>query len=97
RTLAIENARKGITVNAIAPGYILTDTLRQRVETGILDHDRFAERTPVGRWGTPDEVARVVVFLAERSSAYITGAVIPVDGGYSIRGDAGDDIGPRPV
>lgn len=95
RSLAIETARYGITVNAIAPGYILTDTLRGRIDTGMLDHDRFAERTPVGRWGEPEEIARVVAFLAEPASAYITGTTIPVDGGFSVRGDPNESIGER--
>lgn len=95
RSLAIETARYGITVNAIAPGYILTDTLRGRIDTGILDYDRFAERTPVGRWGEPGEIARVVAFLVEPASAYITGTTIPVDGGFSVRGDPNESIGER--
>lgn len=95
RGLAIEAARHGVTVNAIAPGYILTETLRRRVDDGVLDHERFAERTPVGRWGRPDEIARVVAFLAEPASAFITGTTIPVDGGFSIRGDPNEFIGER--
>jgi NAD(P)-dependent dehydrogenase (short-subunit alcohol dehydrogenase family) len=96
RSLAMENARFGITVNAIAPGYIATQTNRDRAAAGMLDFDLYAERTPVGRWGEPEEIARVIVFLADPASAYITGAVIPVDGGYTVRGDPGEDLGPRP-
>jgi NAD(P)-dependent dehydrogenase (short-subunit alcohol dehydrogenase family) len=96
RSLAVENARFGITVNAIAPGYIATQTNRDRAAAGMLDFDLYAERTPVGRWGEPEEIARVIVFLADPASAYITGAVIPVDGGYTIRGDPGESLGPRP-
>lgn len=96
RTLAIETARNGITVNAIAPGYILTETLKRRVEEGVTDYEKIAERTPAGHWGRPEDVAEVAAFLASPSSSYITGTVIPVDGGYSIRGDAGDDLGPLP-
>lgn len=87
RSLAVETGRYGITVNAIAPGYILTPTLQARLETGMLDLHSFAERTPVGRCGTPEEVASLVGFIASPQSAYITGTVIPVDGGYSVRGD----------
>jgi NAD(P)-dependent dehydrogenase (short-subunit alcohol dehydrogenase family) len=93
RGLAVETARYGITVNAIAPGYVLTETLRARIHAGLLDHDVFAERTPVGRWAHPDEVARVACFLASPASAYITGTTIPVDGGYSVRGDPNESIG----
>jgi len=95
RTVALENARHGITCNAVAPGYVLTDTLLGRVRAGLLDHDRYAERTPAGRWGRPEEVARVITFLCEPDSAYITGSIVSVDGGFSIRGDPGEDIGPR--
>jgi len=97
RGLAVENARFGITVNAVAPGYILTDVLKERAARGVLDHDLYAERTPVGRWGRPEEVARVIAFLAHPDSSYITGVVWPVDGGYTMRGDPGEDIGARPA
>jgi len=96
RALAMENARYGITVNAVAPGYILTDVLKERSRQGLLDHDLYAERTPVGRWGRPEEVARVIAFLCHPDSGFINGAVWPVDGGYTVRGDPGEDIGPRP-
>lgn len=96
RALALENARFGITVNAVAPGYVLTPVLEERIRLGILDYARYAERTPVGRWGRPDEIARVICFLCEPASAFITGAVWTVDGGWTIRGDPGDDLGPSP-
>lgn len=97
RSLAVEVARKGVTVNAIAPGYILTDALRKRLQEGKLDYAKYAERAPVGRWGLPEEIAHAIAFLALPESGFITGAVIPVDGGITMRGDAGEDIGPRPV
>lgn len=95
RALALENARFGITVNAIAPGYVLTPVLEERIRRGILNYERFAERTPVGRWGKPEEIARVIAFLCEPASAFVTGAVWTVDGGWTIRGDPDEDIGPR--
>lgn len=97
RALAMENARFGITVNAIAPGYIATETNLERGRQGLLDYDLYAERTPVGRWGRPEEIARVITFLADPASAFITGAILPIDGGYTARGDPGEDIGQRPA
>jgi len=94
RALALENARHGITVNAVAPGYILTPVLEERIGLGMLDYERYAERTPVGRWGRPEEVARVIAFLCQPESAFVTGVVWPIDGGWTMRGDPGDDIGP---
>jgi NAD(P)-dependent dehydrogenase (short-subunit alcohol dehydrogenase family) len=97
RSLAVEVARSGITVNAIAPGYILTDALRKRLQEGKLDYATYAERAPAGRWGLPEEVAHAIAFFALPASAFITGVVLPVDGGITMRGDAGEDIGPRPT
>jgi NAD(P)-dependent dehydrogenase (short-subunit alcohol dehydrogenase family) len=96
RSLAVEVARKGITVNAVAPGYILTETLRTRLAEGKLDYATYAERAPIGRWGLPEEVARLIVFLTLPGSGFITGAIIPIDGGFTMRGDPAEDIGPRP-
>jgi NAD(P)-dependent dehydrogenase (short-subunit alcohol dehydrogenase family) len=97
RALAVEVARQGVTVNAVAPGYILTSTLQQRVDENMIDYARLAERAPAGRWGLPEEVARVIGFLSLPGSSFITGTVIPVDGGYTVRGDPDEAIGSRPV
>ena len=94
--LALETARAGITVNAIAPGYILTDVLKKRAEAGILDRQAIADRTPVGRWGTPEEISKAAVFLASKDASFVTGATLVVDGGLSIRGDAGEDLDTAP-
>ena len=94
RGLALENARSGITVNAIAPGYVLTDVLRTKIAAGTLDYERFAERSAVGRWASPEEIARVIRFLAEPGSGFITGVDWLVDGGFSINGNPGEDVGP---
>jgi len=95
RSLAMEVARKGITANAVAPGYILTETLKKRLAAGQLDYDLYAERTPVGRWGLPEEIGRLIAFLAQPGSGFINGAIVPIDGGYTVRGDPGEDLGPR--
>jgi len=97
RSLAVEVARQGVTVNAVAPGYILTNTLQQRIDDNMIDYARLAERATVGRWGLPEEVARMIGFLCLPGSAFITGATIPVDGGYTMRGDPGEAIGARPA
>lgn len=90
--LALETARAGITVNAIAPGYILTDTLKHRIEIGLLNQTAIAEKTPLGRWGEADEIGKAAAFLASGDADYITGTTLVVDGGYTIRGDAGEDL-----
>lgn len=94
--LALDCARAGITVNAIAPGYIMTDTLRERAEAGLISHNGIAEHTPVGRWGEPDEIAHMALFLAEPESGFITGTTMVVDGGITIRGDAAEDLNNSP-
>jgi 2-dehydro-3-deoxy-D-gluconate 5-dehydrogenase len=79
-------APDNIQVNAVLPGWIDTDlTRRGRREIPTL-HDSVLRRTPAGRWGTIDDMSGVAVFLASPASDFVTGAVIPVDGGYSIQG-----------
>jgi acetoacetyl-CoA reductase len=76
--LALETARKGITVNSVAPGFIATEMVAAMPED-ILN--RVIATIPVGRLGEPEEVARVVVFLADPDSGYITGEIIDINGG----------------
>lgn len=81
RALANEWAPCGINVNAIAPGYIATDNTRALRE----DPDRsrtILDRIPAGRWGTPDDLAGATLFLASPASDYVSGIVLPVDGGW---------------
>ena len=77
-SLALETASKGITVNTVTPGYITTE-MTAAVPAGVME--KLVERIPVGRLGEPNEVARVVEFLADPESGYITGQVYPVNGG----------------
>jgi acetoacetyl-CoA reductase len=77
-SLALETASKGITVNAVTPGYITTD-MTAGVPAAAMD--KIVTRIPVGRLGEPNEVARVVEFLADPESGYMTGGVFPVNGG----------------
>ena len=86
KALACAWAVQNIQVNAILPGWIDTDLTRQaRVDVQGL-HDRVLERTPAKRWGVPNDFAGIAVFLASSASDFITGAAIPVDGGYSVQG-----------
>lgn len=78
---ARELGRKGITVNAIAPGFIGTEMMHAIPEEVLQG---FKDRTPVGRLGTPDEVASLYCFLASDEAAYINGTVISIDGGLTL-------------
>jgi 2-deoxy-D-gluconate 3-dehydrogenase len=81
KALSNEWASKGINVNAIAPGYMATEMNTKLIE----DQKRNAEilsRIPMGRWGNPDDVKGITIFLASKASDYLSGAIIPVDGGY---------------
>jgi 2-deoxy-D-gluconate 3-dehydrogenase len=84
RACACAWAADNIQANAILPGWIDTDlTKRARVEVSGL-HERVLSRTPAARWGAIDDFAGIAVFLASSASDFVTGAAIPVDGGYSI-------------
>ncbi|HET7876748.1 MAG TPA: glucose 1-dehydrogenase [Methylomirabilota bacterium] len=86
KALASAWARDNIQVNAVLPGWIDTDlTARAREQIAGLN-DNVLKRTPAGRWGVPDDLAGVAVFLASSASDFVTGTAIPVDGGYSIQG-----------
>jgi len=85
RALATAWASDNIQVNAILPGWIDTElTQKARVEVGGLN-ERILTRTPAGRWGRPQDLAGIAVFLASAGSDFITGTAIPVDGGYSVQ------------
>jgi NAD(P)-dependent dehydrogenase (short-subunit alcohol dehydrogenase family) len=88
RALAIDLGSSGITVNAIAPGSI--NSPMNASQAADADHD-WGKETPVGRWGTPDDIANAAVFLALDESSYITGAELKVDGGWvSTKARAGE-------
>lgn len=80
RSAAVELGPSNVNVNAVAPGYIRTTRLTEQVPAEILDRAR--RKSLLGRLGDPQDVARVVLFLCSEAARHLTGAVIPVDGGY---------------
>lgn len=84
KCMANDWASLGINVNAIAPGYMATD-----MNEAIIDNEErnknITDRIPKGRWGTPDDMKGTALFLASKASDYLSGAIIPVDGGYLVR------------
>lgn len=87
RNLALEVAHRGITVNAVAPGLIATP-MTEKLVANLEARGRLRKTIPAGRAGEPEDVAALIHFLCSAEASYITGAVIPVDGGRSL-GDAG--------
>lgn len=83
RALAVELGPQGVTCNAIAPGYFITDLNR-----ALLDDPAFSafvkSRTPLGRWGQPEEIAGAAVFLASPAGSYVNGHILTVDGGLVV-------------
>ena len=81
RSLAREYATRGVTVNVVAPGAIATDMLEALT---VAQRDAMVALTPVGRLGSPAEIASVIQFLASDDASYVTGVVLPVDGGMAM-------------
>ncbi|AFM24853.1 SDR family NAD(P)-dependent oxidoreductase [Desulfomonile tiedjei] len=86
KLLACEWAAKNIRVNAIAPGYIRTELVQGIIDKGMLPVGAIQKRTPQGRIGEVDDLLGIAVLLASDESSFMTGAVIPVDGGWSAYG-----------
>jgi NAD(P)-dependent dehydrogenase (short-subunit alcohol dehydrogenase family) len=91
RTLAVEWAQVGIRVNAVAPGFILTEGARAVYESGAADYQQRLGYIPLGRMGSPGEIGEAVAWLASQSASYVTGQVLVVDGGYLVDGRTGGD------
>ena len=84
KSLACAWAKDNIQCNAVLPGWIDTELTQQAREQVPGLHERVLSRSPTGRWGVPDDHAGTAVFLASAASDFVTGASIPVDGGYSV-------------
>ena len=83
RSQAVAWAKRGIRVNSVAPGWVET-RLSEKARTDKVRSAAIAARIPMGRWAAPREIATVVKFLLSEDASYITGAMIPIDGGYSV-------------
>ena len=89
KSLAVEYGRYGVRTNCISPAAIMTPMMRQsNPENSTFDEERFLKlRTPLRRYGTPEEIARIALFLASDDSSYLNGAIIVADGGVTVNGD----------
>jgi NAD(P)-dependent dehydrogenase (short-subunit alcohol dehydrogenase family) len=83
RSQAVAWASRGVRVNSVAPGWVET-RISERARTDAERAERINARIPMGRWAKPAEVASVVRFLLSNDAGYVTGTMIPIDGGYSI-------------
>jgi NAD(P)-dependent dehydrogenase (short-subunit alcohol dehydrogenase family) len=86
KVLAIEWAASGVRVNCLAPGYVETEFFQDLAARGQVDTRKLAARAPLGRLGTPEEIAAAAVFLAGDESSYVTGSVLTADGGWQAYG-----------
>jgi len=82
QVLAVEWASYNIRVNALAPGYVITPLIANKIETGIIDMTAINERTPLKRPAHLEEIAQAALFLVSDNASYITGVTLPVDGGW---------------
>jgi 2-deoxy-D-gluconate 3-dehydrogenase len=83
KSLAMAWAKDQIQVNAILPGWFVTDLTNQAKEEIPEVYNKVVDRIAMGRWGQPEDIAGTAVWMASRASDYVTGVAVPVDGGYS--------------
>ena len=84
RTLATEVSGDGVRVNAIAPGWIDSDMMRKALDSDPARRDKILARTPMGRFGEAEDIGYAAVYLSSPAAKFVTGTVLPVDGGVSI-------------
>ena len=90
RVLGCEWGPHNIRVNAVAPGYMMTPLTEKLIAEGRIDSKRIRRRTPMGEFGTADDIAQAMLFLASDRARFITGVTLPVDGGYMAFGAPSD-------
>jgi NAD(P)-dependent dehydrogenase (short-subunit alcohol dehydrogenase family) len=83
RSMAVAWAQRGVRVNAVAPGWVET-AMSAKARQDDARREKINARIPMGRWAKPSEVASVIRFLLSADAAYVTGVVLPIDGGYSV-------------
>jgi NAD(P)-dependent dehydrogenase (short-subunit alcohol dehydrogenase family) len=88
RVLGVEWAGRGVRVNALLPGPVRTPMVETAIAQGIVVEQEVVDRTPAGRWGTAEDVARTVVLLCGPDATFVTGQTLVVDGGYTAYGAA---------
>ena len=85
RVAALEYAKEGIRVNAVGPGYTDTSMVRRVTDANPGIQDWMTAKTPAGRMGNPEEIAEAIIWLSSDEASFITGAVVPIDGGMTAR------------
>jgi 3-oxoacyl-[acyl-carrier protein] reductase len=88
RALAAELGPYGIRVNCVAPGYVMTEQIKELIDNGKLDCPSLLKGIPIGRFGAPEDIAYSVLFLSSEKSSFVTGEIFVVDGGWTSSGAA---------